>query len=68
METEVWELQSQGFLSPTSQLHSPLLEGQEKRGYTSRRFPPLLKNPPLTHPTLDPKSSCFPHKLRSSFL
>ena len=30
METEVWELQSQGFLSPTSQLHSPLLEEQEK--------------------------------------
>lgn len=52
METEVWELQSQGFLSPTSQLHSPLLEGWEKRAYTSRRFPPLLKNPPLTHPTL----------------
>lgn len=55
METEVWELQSQSFLSPTSQLHSPLLEGQEKRSYTSRRFPPLLENPPLTHPTLYPK-------------
>ena len=62
METKLWELQSQGFLSLTSQLHSPLLEGQEKSGYTSRQFPPL------THPALNPKESCFPHKLRSSFL